>query len=690
MKGRGVDVPAVARRWAQAPRTYFFLLVAALLVVITLFYYLTPQARPLPFVDASLSRHTLERVLFILPVAIASFAFGQPGGIAVLVVSFLLMLPRAVCISPRPVDAVVETVIVTAAGYLVVWIVGARKQEELLRQEALAQLQALNAVNDIVTGSMDLEQVLRDALDKVLEVTGLEVGLVFFLDQQAGELVLAAFRGVTEESAAEVDRLSLGEGFCGRVARCGELMVVEDSSQDPRLTRLAVREEGVRSQVIVPMKSKGKVRGVLALGTRRLRRFSSQDLELVTAIGNHIGVAIENIQLHQDVARQLRTQVRLAQVAEEITSELELERVMPRVLQMAEELVGADAGVIALLDRESGCIRYPYVHNLPPEVADTVVPEGEGLAGEVIQNGRPVVVADYRTYSGAVPAFVAAGMTSVVAAPIISGAKVFGMLAVGTVEGTEVFSDWDAAMLSSVGRQAGIALENARLYEGMRFYASQVTVAREEERKRIAQELHDGTVQMLIAISRRLEALASPRRQLPEHVARSLGELQKMTGQVISDTRLFIQGLRPPALDHLGLVPAITGLVDSLKERGAEVEFEVRGEARRLTPYEELALFRIAQEALNNAWRHSDASRVRVQLVFGADKVRLNVQDNGSGFEVPEQVEDLVAKGRLGLIGMRERARALGGVVQVQSAPGKGTTVVVDVPMRMERGGGGI
>jgi len=658
-----------------------------MLAAIALLHYSTPQIRLLlPPVNAFMSRHAVERILFVLPVAGATFAFGQVGGLVTLALVILIMLPRAIWISPHPVDACIEIVATAVVGYLVTWMIETRAREKALRQKTVSQLRAIHAVTAIVTGSLELEQILNDALDKVLEVMGLEAGLMFFLDKQAQELVLAACRGVSEESAAELDRLRLGEGFCGRVAQSGELMVVQDSSRDPRLTRPSVRREGLRAQIVVPLKSKGKVQGVLAVATRRLRQFLPQELEFITASGNQIGVAIENAQLHRDVARQLRVQQRLNEVAEQITSELELEMVLPKVLQIAEELVGADGGGIALFDRERKNVRYPYLHNLPQELADVSIPSGKGLAGKVLTTGRPVVVEDYQTYPGAIPAFAEQGLTSVVAVPIVSGDQSFGMLTLVSFNRAKRFSDRDIVILTGVGRQTGIAIENARLYGNLRFYVQEITRAQENERERIARELHDETIQMLVVLSRRIEVLATLSEQLPETAMQHLESLQELIGNTLGGVRRFVQDLRPPTLDYLGLVAALGGLTSDLVEKdGIEAELKVAGEVRRLMPEEaELVLFRIAQEALNNARWHSNASRVVVQVEFCPGRVRMVIDDNGCGFNAPERIGDLVSTGRLGLIGMYERARTLGGTLTIQSELGRGTVVIVDVPVQPE------
>ncbi len=668
-----------------------------MLAASTFLHYSTPQMRLLPLASFPLIRHAVERIIFILPVAGAAFAFGQVGGLVTLALAVLIMLPRVFLLSPHPADALLETVAVAGVGYLVIWMIETQEKEKILRQEAVSQLQTINAVTAIVTGSLELEQILNSALDKVLEVTKVKAGFIYLLDRATQEMTLAVYRGVSLEFAREAARFKLGESLTGWVGRSGEPIVVGDLLQEPRLTTSLTSKAGMRSFITVPLKSRDKVLGVMNLADSQHHLFTSRDVQLLTAIGNQVGVAIENAWLHQDVARQLRIEQRLNEVAEKLSSELELDKILPKVLQIAEELTGTDGGVIALLDRESNLIHYPYLHNLSPELADVTVPKGEGLAGEVMTTGRPVVIGDYPTYTGALPDFVKAGVTSIVAVPIVSGDQSFGALGLVSLDKAKSFSDRDVAILAGIGHQAGIAIENARLYENMRFYVRQITKAQEDERKRIARELHDDTAQALIDLSRRLDNLAASREQLSETVIGRLEEFQELIDSILRGVRRFSRDLRPSVLDDLGLLPALEWLTANLMEEdGIETELEVYGDRRRLPPEAELALFRIVQEALNNVRRHSHASRVVTVVEFGQGKagpelvlskaegqsrrVRITVDDNGQGFEVPGRTGDLATAGKLGLIGMHERARLLDGTLTVRSESGKGTTVTVDVP----------
>jgi two-component system sensor histidine kinase DegS len=300
----------------------------------------------------------------------------------------------------------------------------------------------------------------------------------------------------------------------------------------------------------------------------------------------------------------------------------------------------------------------------------------------VMTTGRSVVIADYPAYAGALPDFVEVGVTSIVAVPIVSGDQPFGALSLVSLNKAKSFSDRDITILAGIGHQAGIAIENARLYENMRFYVRQITRAQEDERKRIARELHDDTAQALIDLSRRLDNLAISREQLSETVIWRLEEFQELIDSILQGVRRFSRDLRPSVLDDLGLLPALEWLTANLTdEDGIETELKVYGDRRRLPPEAELALFRIVQEALSNVRRHSQASRVVTVVEFGEGRVRITVKDNGQGGELPGATSDLASTGKLGLIGMHERARLLDGTLTVRSEPGKGTTVTVDAPV---------
>jgi signal transduction histidine kinase len=161
------------------------------------------------------------------------------------------------------------------------------------------ELAALNAIAATVSRSLHLDEVLNGALDKTLHVMEIEAGGIYLLDEEAGVLTVAAERGFSPEFVAGIDRLKVGEGFSGRVAQSGQPLLVRNISTDPRLTRMVVRHAGLRSAAIVPLSSKGKVLGTMFAITRGYREFTDQDIQLLTSIGDQIGVAVENARLYE-------------------------------------------------------------------------------------------------------------------------------------------------------------------------------------------------------------------------------------------------------------------------------------------------------------------------------------------------------------------------------------------------------
>ncbi|MCX7708101.1 MAG: GAF domain-containing sensor histidine kinase [Anaerolineae bacterium] len=478
-------------------------------------HYLRPQIVLGSF--GFVERHAVERIMFLLPIALAAFVYGQAGGLITLVLSFLIMLPRVILLSDYPGDAFLETLAVGVVGYLLVWIIVTQEREKQLRQEAVMKLRTINAVRSSITGSLELDVILRDALDKVLEATQTQTGCIFLVDQMTRELTLAACRGLPFESSGEGQRYSAAEGLCGWVARTGKPRVVADLAAEPELACKPFEPVGARSLIAVPLTSRKRVMGVMELADLQPGRFNGEDLDLLTTVGSAIGVAIEN----------------------------------------------------------------------------------------------------------------------------------------------------------------------AWLCNNIRYYAQQVTRAQEHERARIARELHDDTIQSLVVLARRIEALVRLNEEKPPVETRQLRELQEITDNIIQGIRRFSRDLRPSTLDDLGLLPTLEGLAASMTEKdGILTELHVLGERRRLAPETELVLFRIAQEALNNIKKHADATRAAISIRFGDDMVELVVRDNGKGFALHASIEELAVTGHLGLIGMRERARLLGGHLTIQTQPGKGTKVTVTVPIR--------
>ena len=225
--------------------------------------------------------------------------------------------------------------------------------------------------------------------------------------------------------------------------------------------------------------------------------------------------------------------------------------------------------------------------------------------------------------------------------------------------------------------------EKAHMQENLNFYLQQVTRAQEHERQRIAQELHDETAQSLLLMAQRLDSLASSaNKRRNKDVAAGLQEVRGTTIEALMELRRLAQDLRPRILDDMGLVPALEWLADDLTQQdGIKACVEVDGTLPKLSEEGQLLLFRIAQEALRNIGKHSGATEATLSLRVYDDRLEMRVADNGQGFTLPKAVGDLAATGKLGLLGMHERARLLGGTLDIRSERSRGTTVVVELPV---------
>lgn len=217
---------------------------------------------------------------------------------------------------------------------------------------------------------------------------------------------------------------------------------------------------------------------------------------------------------------------------------------------------------------------------------------------------------------------------------------------------------------------------------GLRRYVGSVTQSQEDERKRLARELHDETTQNLIAISRQLEIYQATEQNVQRQG--ELSNLRLLLSETLRGVRRISRDLRPPALEDLGLVPALEGLskeVQSALGAPSHVQFHVQGQVKQVGANEELALYRIAQESLANIRKHAHASHAILNLNFNCAAVEMEIIDDGVGFVMPASITELAENDHFGLIGMQERTWSVGGSLQIRTDSRSGTQVMVKIPL---------
>ena len=319
------------------------------------------------------------------------------------------------------------------------------------------------------------------------------------------------------------------------------------------------------------------------------------------------------------------------------------------------------------------------------EIGKIRLPLGQGISGWVASHRQPVVISHdkesdprYRPFES----LRGRDFTSMVSVPMETGpGGLVGVLNVHTVDRRE-FTPRDVELLLVIGRLIAGALHQARLHRQLvarerahENFVEQVIQAQEIERRRLAGDIHDGISQRLVTLSYRLDAAA--RAVEPQAVAEQLAAARELVALTLQEARAAISGLRPPVLDDLGLSGGLASLARSIPR----IEIDVDLAETRVPDHIELALYRIAQECLQNVVKHAEAGRARLTFAVDDGVARLEIVDDGKGFDTFEHPLGSDEMGGYGLLSMAERAEIVGGRLHIRSRPGAGTTVTAAIPL---------
>lgn len=323
------------------------------------------------------------------------------------------------------------------------------------------------------------------------------------------------------------------------------------------------------------------------------------------------------------------------------------------------------------------------------EIGKIRLPLGQGISGWVASHREPVVITQDKESDPRYMPFQSlrgSDFTSMVSVPMETDpGGLVGVLNVHTVERRE-FTDRDVELLVVIGRLIAGAMHQARLHRQLvarerahENFVEQVIEAQELERRRLAGDIHDGISQRLVTLSYRLDA--ATRSGDPAIVAEQLGKARELVDLTLQEARAAISGLRPPVLDDLGLAGGLASLARSIPQIGIDVDLA----ERRLPDHIELALYRIAQECLQNVVKHAKATSARLMFTVDSgdngDVARLEIVDDGIGFDTFEHPLGGDDMGGYGLLSMAERAEIVGGRLNIRSRPGAGTAVTATIPL---------
>ncbi|MBI2691757.1 MAG: GAF domain-containing sensor histidine kinase [Solirubrobacterales bacterium] len=368
-------------------------------------------------------------------------------------------------------------------------------------------------------------------------------------------------------------------------------------------------------------------------------------------------------------------EVRLLEIGRSLTANLDLESLLRMITEAARDLTGAKYAALGILNNDRDELERFITYGIPAAQGERIghLPRGHGVLGLLIKDPRPLRLSRLSEHPAAVgfpPGHPL--MKSFLGVPILIDEQAYGNLYLtDKVDGE--FNDTDESSVVTLAAWASIAIQNARSVRDDRLRAA--IDAAEQERKRWARELHDDTLQGLGALHVLLATAL--RRGDPDELHAATAEGLQRLRLEITNLRSMIAELRPAALDQIGLFAALEGLIDRITLL-TDIEIVMTTELEDADSFSkdlELTIYRIVQEATNNAVKHAGASRISVSLVRTGDSVTVSVRDDGKGFDVRSDA------GGFGILGMSERAALANGQLEVISTPAGGTEIHVKLPV---------
>ena len=562
-----------------------------------------------------------------------------------------------------------------------------RNHLEDLVNERTAMLSAQNAIADSLSQSLDLETILTMALDKVLPVLSMEVGLIFLLDRDRKDLSLESYHGRLSEEDLE---LCITEGcpyknisICAVDDKQVIIQNLTDESQ-PRSTH--IEREGIQSLVSAPLISKNHIVGALTLGSKKAHPLNEADLELLTAVCNQVGMAVENAYLFQEAELWAEELSMLHQASVNLGSTLDPEQINREIATQSARLTGCQMACVIHWDKQCETLEVVSSFGIRSEIEDFLSrhPDACDLLNELRITRNSIVIDDVKQSERLPESWKAAlDIHSLLCTPVWGVNEPIEFLFLMDQRETRSWRSKDVELVESFVSRAAVALENANLHKQLEWAAAL------EERQRIAANMHDGLAQTISLLGLKVDQTAG---LIPSEsngkVLQALGDIRETLNQASTEVRRSIASLQNTPQPRKSLQETLASFVE---QRSAENEpaFDLTlsfPEPLFLPPDQDTLVIPIIQEAIMNAWKHSDASRVNIHGQQIDDLVSVTVEDDGRGFDVDESISR--DESHFGLRIMRARAARLGGKLQIISKPGHGTIITLSWMLDSESDGG--
>jgi len=533
-------------------------------------------------------------------------------------------------------------------------------------------LHTLSQAGIALTSELSLQAVLQKVVDLARAQVDARYAAMSVLDDYGGIRQFIT-SGMTQEERERIGPIPQGRGLLGTLLSQNCPLRLADIASDPRSAGFPPGHPRMKTLLGVPVVFRDRIIGNLYLTDKKDgTEFTEHDEEVLLLFAAQAATAIHNAELYEEANRRAEEWKALFELGRDITASPDVQRLLQITVSRARELLKTDVSLIMLLTPDGRSLEIVAHEGLRTEaMAHLRLLSEHGLQGYALETMKPVIVEEYltdrRLHKRPARLVAEEGLVSQICVPLVGKGGALGTLTVGNRTRTR-FPERAAELLEAFANWTAVAIEASQLYEKLD------SLARLEERERIGMDLHDGVIQSIYAVGLGLEDLLYRiGKDPPEEIRADVEKAMDGLTQVIKDIRSYIFDLRPKVSEVSDLPEAIRQLVQDIQVNAlidADLKFTGRLDGI-LDRKQALALFHIAQEALNNVRKHSQATRVRVTLAADGRSVCLEVSDNGVGFEVGRDG----THEKQGLRNMRDRARSVGGELHVDSRPGEGTTI---------------
>jgi signal transduction histidine kinase/DNA-binding NarL/FixJ family response regulator len=577
-------------------------------------------------------------------------------------------------------------------------------------QQALARFQdqaALSSIAMTVSQSLQLDKLLEIVVAKVLEVAGCEMGHIRLRHPATGEMTLAAHQGLSPEHIDALMRLQRPAGKLAHVLKTGEIIVARGSQ--PVAVSGRMEKGAERLMVWIPLKAKGQVIGVLVAATAQRENFTERDLELLTAIGNVIGVGVENARLFTETRRQLERIEALRDIGVATASSLNLSRVLKILLEKITVMLPYSAVAIWLFDKASGELLATASWNLDDREWKASSGKGSrGLASAVFKKKSPIAIRDFLSDPRTTrpDMFRRQGLVSYLGLPMIANGEGVGVLSIYTKFEYEFSAD-EIRFLAALSNQAAMAIYNSQLYERLSKQASDLERSNKVKDEFLSVMSHEFRTPLNVILGycglMKDQSLGtiSPEQELAlDKIHDRSSDLLGMLSGILEVARIETEDV-PVSCERFDLNDFIDNVRSAYRAKAkSAVELEWRAPSKGTavtTDQQKLRL--ILEQLLTNAMQFTESGKITIAASRGADEghVSLSVSDTGIGipaeshdviFEKFTQLDSSTTRAHegigLGLYLVRKFVDLLGGNVKVESEPGVGSRFEVTVPSRSD------